>query len=198
MDLSKSGVAYDLKKETGGDVTRIEISLTWPANAGDGEKFDPDVVAFGVDDAGKVVGGDEKYFVTGFANKTSPDGAVTHSGDDTSGGKGEKIVIDTTKFASGLSQVDVAATIFKAVSRQQNFGTFGKLKLTAKNLDNGQEIGSGNLSLEQSAFTAAKLLSVIKDGDKVYVQTNIEGFNGGLGGLAQARGVNVGNNDYDN
>jgi stress response protein SCP2 len=201
MDLGKGGVAYDLKKETGDDVKVIEVSLTWPANAGQGNAFDPDVVAFGVNDAGQVVDGKEAYFVKGFPKSgvhVSPDGAITHSGDDTTGGTGEKIKVDTTKFAPGLAQVDIAATIYKAVSRAQNFGTFGKLKLTVTNLDTGQVIGSGNLSLEQSSFTAAKLLSVIKDGDKVYVQTNIEGFNGGLAGLAGARGVTIGNNDYDN
>jgi tellurium resistance protein TerD len=200
MDLGKSGVAYDLAKETGTEVTNLEVKLTWPANAGDGNDFDPDVVAFGLGDDGKVVNGNEGYFVKGFpsgAPKTSPDGSIFHGGDDTKGGTGEKILIDTTKFAPGVTQVDVAVTIFEAVKRQQNFGTFGRLRVTVTNLDNGKEIGSGNLSLAQSAFTAARILSVIVDGGKTYVQTNITGFNGGLGGLAQGMGVNIGKNSYD-
>lgn len=204
MDLGKGGVAYDLKKETGVDVRRVRLTLTWPKNAGDGHDFDPDIVAFGVDDNGQVVNGDQAYFVKAFGAGSvphSPDGSIRHVTGDAQGKEAinkEVIEIDVDKFAPGMTQADVATTIYKAASRGQNFGTFGKLRVLAENIDTGEEIGSGNLSLEQSAFTAALLLAVVKDGSKVYLQTNITGFNGGLAGLAQARGIQIGKNDYDN
>lgn len=200
LDLGKEGAAYDLGKETGAVVRRIAVTAKWPKKP----NFDADVVAFGLGDDGKVPGGNEAYFVKAFGKggkPESPDSAIKQVTGDAQGDQDENVEtvhVDVDKFGAGVTQTDVALTIYKAASRGQNFGMFGKLKLEIVNLDTNEVIGTGNLSLEHSTHTAAKVLGIIKDGDKVYVQTNIEGTTGGLAGLVQTRGINIGENAYDN
>ncbi len=204
LDLGKdaAGTVVDLTKEAGKEVTRVTVSLTWKQNSTSGVDYDPDVVAFVLDSNDKVVGGNEQNFVRAFPksapNAVSPDGALNHSGDDTSGAAGgEKLTIDGSRLSPQAAKVRAAVTIFHAKTRKHNFGLIKNCTIKVTDADTGTDIVTGDLSFDNSVFTALNAVDVIRRNGKLYVQYLGEGYNGGLGGLCKDHGVLVGKNDYD-
>jgi tellurium resistance protein TerD len=63
-------------------LTKMTIGLGWDPNEGTGYDFDLDASAIMIDSDRKLVS--EEYFVF-YNNLNSPDGALTHTGDDPNG-----------------------------------------------------------------------------------------------------------------
>ncbi len=102
----------------------ITIGLGWEPNEGTGGTFDLDVSAIMIDENRKLPTKD--YFVF-YNNLESPDGAVTHTGDDpdgtsSDGDDDESIIIDMTKLNPNIKEILFVVTIEDAVSKSQNFG----------------------------------------------------------------------------
>lgn len=102
---------------------KFTIGLGWDTNASStGAAFDLDASVFILGANSKLVGDD--YFVF-YNNAKSPDGAVTHTGDNLTGdgdGDDESILVDLSKINSAVQEICVVVTIHDAVDRKQNFG----------------------------------------------------------------------------
>ncbi len=107
-----------------GGFNNITVGLGWEPNEGTGGTFDLDVSAIMIDENRKLPNKD--YFVF-YNNLESPDGAVTHTGDDpdgtsSDGDDDESIIIDMTKLNPNIQEILFVVTIEDAVSKRQNFG----------------------------------------------------------------------------
>ena len=107
-------------------LTKVGVGLGWaPNDTGSGDDYDLDASAFVLGSNKKLV--NDNYFVF-FNNPMSPDGAVSSSGDDTSGednedgGDNETLNVDLTKINSQVEEIIFAVSIYEADKRKQNFG----------------------------------------------------------------------------
>ena len=205
-EVNPAGRGLDLTKEDGAPVTSVTVSLTWQAKTTSGPKYDPDVVAFALGDDDKICADDEFYswFIRAFGkneaakNLISPDGAIMHGGDDTSGDMGgEKLVVDATKLSSLVASVRVSVTIFQAKARKHNFGLIKKCRITVTDNDTGATLVTGELSFDNSADNAINALDLIPRNGGLFVRYLGEGYEGGLAGICGDHNVKVGKNDYD-
>lgn len=104
--------------------TNITVGLGWEPNEGTGGTFDLDVSAIMIDENRKMINKD--YFVF-YNNLNSPDGALTHTGDDpdgtsSDGDDDESIIIDITKVNPSVQEILFVVTIEDAENKRQNFG----------------------------------------------------------------------------
>ena len=102
---------------------KFTVGLGWDTNSSaTGGDFDLDASVFLLGENGKLVG--DEFFVF-YNNKTSPEGAVTHAGDNLTGdgdGDDESILVDLTKIDQRVKEICIVVTIHEAESRKQNFG----------------------------------------------------------------------------
>jgi len=102
---------------------KFTVGLGWDTNKSDsGTAFDLDASVFMLGANDKLVA--DEFFVF-YNNKTSPDGAVTHTGDNLTGegdGDDEQITVDLTKIDSRVQALTIVVTIHEAEQRRQNFG----------------------------------------------------------------------------
>lgn len=104
--------------------TNITVGLGWEPNEGTGGTFDLDVSAIMIDEKRKMPNKD--YFVF-YGNLNSPDGSLTHTGDDpdgtsSDGDDDESIIIDLTKINPTVQEILFVVTIDGAADKKQNFG----------------------------------------------------------------------------
>lgn len=119
-------MAINLQKGQKIDIglSKITIGLGWDPNEGTGHDFDLDASAIMINSARKLVS--ESHFIF-YNNLTSPDGALTHTGDDPSGGNSdgdddESIIVDLDKVGKEVQEILFVVTIEDYESRKQNFG----------------------------------------------------------------------------
>jgi tellurium resistance protein TerD len=121
INLSKGGLINLQKTKPGIDM--ITVGLGWDANSGTSTNpFDLDASVFILGSNGKLLS--DSHFVF-YNNKTSPDGAVVHQGDNRTGageGDDEVINIQLSKINQNVHQIVFAITIDQAAERNQNFG----------------------------------------------------------------------------
>ncbi len=102
---------------------KFTIGLGWDTNTSStGVGYDLDASIFILGANGKLVS--DEHFVF-FNNLSSPDGAVTHTGDNLTGdgdGDDEQIFVDLTKINPAAQEICVVVTIHDAEIRKQNFG----------------------------------------------------------------------------
>ena len=115
ISLSK-GQKVDLTKTNPG-LTKVQIGLGWDVNKYDGgSSFDLDTAAFLLNSNGKVR--DQGDFVF-YGNLSHASGAVTHKGDNlTGGGDGddEQILIDLSKVPEVYDKIVFVANIYQGNS----------------------------------------------------------------------------------
>ncbi|MCJ8152297.1 TerD family protein [Chryseobacterium sp. SSA4.19] len=104
--------------------TKMTIGLGWDPNEGRGYDFDLDASAIMIDRDRKLVS--EDYFIF-YNNLHSPDGALTHTGDDPSGKNSdgdddEAIIVDLEKVDERVDEILFVVTIEDFERRKQNFG----------------------------------------------------------------------------
>lgn len=122
--------------------TNITVGLGWEPNEGTGAEFDLDVSAILIDANRKIPSKD--YFVF-FNNLKSPDGSVTHTGDDpdgksSDGDDDESLIIDLTKINSNIQEILFVVTINDAVQNKQNFGQVRDSYIRLVDNNNGNEV----------------------------------------------------------
>jgi len=122
--------------------TNITVGLGWEPNEGTGDDFDLDVSAIMIDGKRKMPNKD--YFVF-YGNLNSPDGALTHTGDDpdgtsSDGDDDESIIIDITKVNPGVQEILFVVTIDGAADKRQNFGQVRDSYIRLIDNNTGKEI----------------------------------------------------------
>ena len=189
ISLSKGG-NVNLSKEAPG-LNKIVVGLGWDARATDGAAFDLDASAFLVKLDGKVRSDSDFCF---YNNKVVGDGAVQHTGDNTTGageGDDETVKVELGKIPADLDKVVFAVTIHEAETRKQNFGQVNHAYIRIINEDGGQEIARYDLSEDASVETAMIFGEIYRVGTDWKFKAVGQGFAGGLGPLASSFGVSV-------
>lgn len=102
---------------------KFVVGLGWDSNSNTtGEAYDVDASVFILGENGKLLS--DNHFIF-YNNLKSPDQAVIHSGDNTTGegeGDDEQIQIDLSKISPDAAEISFVVTIHKAQDRRQNFG----------------------------------------------------------------------------
>jgi len=153
-------MAINLQKGQKIDIglTKMTIGLGWDPNEGTGHDFDLDASAIMIDSNRKLVG--EDYFVF-YNNLNSPDGALTHTGDDPTGGNtdgddDEAIVIDLDKVDSRVEEILFVVTIEDFERRKQNFGQVRNSYIRIVDNSNNEEIAKYELDEDFSIETGVE------------------------------------------
>ena len=159
---------------------KFTIGLGWDTNSSiSGQDFDLDASVFMLGDNKKLLADD--YFIF-YNNLTSPDGALTHTGDNLTGegdGDDESINVDLSVVNPSVTELCVVVTIHEADARRQNFGqvknSFVRIVDT-----NGVEIMKYELEEDFSIETAVEFGRIYRRNGEWKFEAVGVGMKGGL------------------
>lgn len=161
---------------------KVCVGLGWDPNIGSGEDFDLDASAFMLGANQKIP--QDEYFVF-YNNLKSPDGAVTSSGDDRTGGNSaegddETLSLDLGKVNPFIQDIIFTVTIHKAEERRQNFGQVRNAYIRIYDAVSGEDIAKYDLEEDFSVETAVEFGRMYrKDGVWKFEAMGV-GYKGGL------------------
>ncbi|EGV28154.1 stress protein [Thiorhodococcus drewsii AZ1] len=190
ISLQKGGNVSLTKTDPG--LSQARVGLGWDARTTDGAAFDLDTSVFLVGDSGQVLS--DAHFVF-YNQKTSPDGAVVHSGDNLTGagsGDDESVSIDLAGVDPSVQRIVFAVTIHEAESRRQNFGMVRNAFMRVLNAESDSELARFDLSEDYSIETAMVFGEIYRHGAEWKFKAVGQGFEGGLQALAATHGVRIG------
>ena len=160
---------------------KFPVGLGWDNNASTtGEAFDLDASIFILGANGKII--NDSYFVY-YNNLTSPDGAVTHTGDNLTGagdGDDEKIVVDLSKVTVDVNEICFVVTIHQADTRRQNFGQIRNSFIRIVDNTNNTELVKYELDEDFSIETAVEFGRLYKRNNEWKFEALGSGMKGGL------------------
>lgn len=187
----QKGQKVDLTKSNPG-LTKIVIGLGWDVNKYDGGKdFDLDAAAFMLNSEGKVT--EDTNFIF-YNNPKSPDGSVTHTGDNRSGvgdGDDEQIKVDLAIVPSIIAKISFGITIHEAKERNQNFGQVSNAYVRVLNETSGEEIIRYDLGEDFSVETAVVVGELYRNNAEWKFNAIGSGYQNGLAGLCKDFGLDV-------
>lgn len=166
-------MAINLQKGEGINLTktapalrRIRVGLGWQQRIGGTPDFDLDASVFicklNAANEPKLIS--DECFVF-YNNRQSPDGAVTHSGDNRTGdaeGDDESILVDLGKLHPDAREISFIVTIHDAVARGQNFGQIRDAYIRLYDDLTGQVVADYDLDEMFSQETAVQFGSLFK------------------------------------
>lgn len=158
------------------------VGLGWDPNPHGGEDFDLDASAFLLGANHKLPADDYLVF---YNNLSSPDGAVTSSGDDRTGGNSEEgddevITVNLDRLNPAVKEIIFTATIHKAAERRQNFGQVRNAYIRIFNADTGDEIARYDLEEDFSVETGLEFGRLYLKNDVWKFEAMGVGHKGGL------------------
>jgi tellurium resistance protein TerD len=189
ISLQKGG-NVNLSKEAPG-LSKVIVGLGWDPRVTDGATFDLDGSAFLLRADGKVRSDSDFVF---YNNLKSPDGSVTHSGDNLTGqgeGDDERISVELPRVPAEIEKIAVCVTIHEGEQRGQNFGQVSHAFIRCMNAEGEREIARYDLSEDGSTETAMIFGELYRSGSEWKFRAVGQGFKGGLGPLARSYGVNA-------
>jgi tellurium resistance protein TerD len=190
VSLTKGG-NVSLTKEAPG-LSAVTVGLGWDARTTDGQEFDLDASAIVCGADGKVVS--DKHFIF-FNNLSSPDGAVTHTGDNLTGegaGDDEQIKVNLAGLTADVDKIVFPVSIYNAEAGGQSFGQVRNAFIRVVNQNDNTEIARYDLSEDASNETAMIFGEVYRNGNEWKFRAVGQGYSTGLAGIARDFGVNVG------
>ncbi|MFR3014394.1 MAG: TerD family protein [Bacteroides uniformis] len=168
------------------ELQKFTIGLGWDTNESDtGADFDLDASAFILGENKKILS--DEYFVF-YNNLKSPDGSVTHTGDNLTGegdGDDESIRIDLSKINSQAVEICFVVTIHKAEERRQNFGQVRNSFIRIYNTESGEEIMKYELEEDFSIETAVEFGRLYKKNGQWKFEAIGVGYKQGLDGFLE-------------
>lgn len=163
-------------------LSKVGVGLGWDPNTGSGYDFDLDASAF-------MLGADKKLpkdeFFVFYNNPISPDGSVSTSGDDTTGGNSdggddETLTVELDKVSPSVCEIVFTVTIHEADIRKQNFGQVHNSYIRVYDANNNSEIARYDLDEDFSVETAVEFGRLYrKDGQWKFEAMGV-GYKGGL------------------
>ena len=169
---------------------KIGVGLGWdPNTAGTGPDFDLDASAFMLGENGQVPA--EAFFVfygseheNSEGKKSSPDNAVSSSGDDRTGGSSdgddETLMVDLGKVDPRISEIVFTVTIYEFEQRRQNFGQVRNSFIRIYDAVTNEEICKYELDEDFSVETAVEFGRLYKRGGSWRFEAMGTGHSGGL------------------
>ena len=189
VSLTKGGNVSLTKAAPG--LTAVAVGLGWDARTTDGTEFDLDASAIVTDADGKALS--DQHFVF-FNNKTSPEGAVQHSGDNLTGagdGDDEQITVTLSALPPNAGRVVFPVSIYDAGANGQTFGQVRNAFIRVVNQADGVELARYDLSEDASTETAMVFGELYRNGEEWKFRAVGQGYSSGLSGIARDFGVNV-------
>jgi tellurium resistance protein TerD len=164
-------------------LTKMTIGLGWDPNEGTGHDFDLDASAIMIDANRKLVG--DEYFVF-YNNLNSPDGALTHTGDDpdgksSDGDDDEAIIIDLEKVDSRVEEILFVVTIEDFERRKQNFGQVRNSYIRVVDNNSNEEIAKYELDEDFSVETGVEFGRLYKRNGNWKFEASGIGYKADLG-----------------
>ncbi len=160
---------------------KFTVGLGWDSNTSStGEGFDLDASIFILGANGKLLS--DSHFVY-YNNLKSPDGAVAHTGDNTTGagdGDDEKVNVDLSRIAGEVSEISFVVTIHKADERKQNFGQIRNSFIRIVDNSTNTEIVKYELDEDFSIETAVQFGRLYKKNTDWKFEAVGVGMKGGL------------------
>ncbi|MDP9885971.1 tellurium resistance protein TerD [Sinomonas atrocyanea] len=190
LTLSKGGNLSLTKTDPG--LTKAIVGLGWDPRTTTGDAFDLDASALLVGPNGKVRSDADFIF---YNQKQSPDGAVTHLGDNRTGegeGDDEQIQVDLTKVAADVERIVVVVSIDQAESRRQNFGMVRSAYCRIVNQGTDAEVVRYDLSEDAASETCMIFAELYRNAGEWKFKAVGQGYASGLAGVATDFGVNLG------
>lgn len=192
ISLSK-GQKISLSKEDP-SLKKIIVGLGWDTNKySGGYDFDLDASCFELGANDKITKDSDFIY---YENLDSTDGAIHHTGDDTTGGNSaegddEQIIVDLTKVPDNIQKIAFTATIYAANKRNQNFGQVSNAYVRLVNENTGNEVIRYNLGEDFSIETAIVICEVYRHNGEWKFNAVGAGFSGGLAALCHNYGLEV-------
>ncbi|QFG27506.1 TerD family protein [Actinomadura sp. WMMB 499] len=189
VSLSKGGNVSLTKQAPG--LTAVTVGLGWDLRTTTGTDFDLDASALVLDASGKII--TDRHFVF-FNNLRTPDGAVEHSGDNTTGageGDDERLNVNFGAMPGTAERVAFAVSIYEGDSRGQNFGQVRNAFIRVMNQADGTELARYDLSEDASMETAMVFGELYRAGTDWKFRAVGQGYASGLAGIAADFGVNI-------
>ncbi len=164
-------------------LTKMTIGLGWDPNEGTGFDFDLDASAIMIDSNRKLVS--EECFVF-YNNLQSPDGALTHTGDDPNGKNSdgdddEAIIVDLEKVDSRVEEILFVVTIEDFERRKQNFGQVRNSYIRIVDNSSNQEIAKYELDEDFSIETGVEFGRLYKRSGSWKFEASGIGYRADLG-----------------
>ncbi|MFB9377250.1 TerD family protein [Kineococcus gynurae] len=173
------------------ELRQASVGLGWDVRTTTGVDFDLDASALLVGPQGKVLS--DAHFVF-YNNLTSPDGSVTHTGDNRTGegeGDDEVIDVDLTLVPTSCDKIVFAVSIYDAESRRQSFGQVQGAFIRLVDKADGREVVRYDLSEDASTETAMVFGEVYRYNGEWKFRAVGQGYASGLLGIARDFGVDV-------
>ena len=189
VNLTKGGNVSLTKQAPG--LTAVVVGLGWDARTTDGQAFDLDASAIVTDADGRSIS--DQHFVF-FNNKTSPEGAVQHSGDNLTGeggGDDEQITVNLAALPAQAGRVVFPVSIYAGDSSGQTFGQVRNAFIRVVNQGDNAELARYDLSEDASTETAMVFGELYRNGEEWKFRAIGQGYSAGLSGIARDFGVNV-------
>jgi tellurium resistance protein TerD len=173
------------------NLTKVTVGLGWDARSTTGAPFDLDASALICGAGGRILGDD--WFV--FYNQlTSPDGSVTHTGDNLTGegdGDDESIVVDLSQVPAQCERIVFPVSIHDADLRGQSFGQVSNAFIRVVDEADGRELARYDLSEDASTETAMIFGELYRYRGEWKFRAVGQGYASGLRGIALDHGVNI-------
>ncbi|CAM4214839.1 TerD family protein [Bacillus cereus] len=187
----QKGQKIDLGKTSPG-LTKAVIGLGWDIKSYDGgSDFDLDASAFLLDVNGKCTKETDFIF---YNNLQSPCGSVLHTGDNRTGegdGDDEQLVVDLKKVPADVHKIAITVTIYDGEGRNQNFGQVGNAFVRLANEETNEEVLRFDLGEDFSIETAVVFCELYRHNGQWKFNAVGSGFQGGLGALVRAYGLDA-------
>lgn len=165
------------------ELQKFTIGLGWDTNESDtGADYDLDASAFILGENRKILS--DEYFVF-YNNLKSPDGSVTHTGDNLTGegdGDDESIRVDLSKINPKAVEICFVVTIHEAEERRQNFGQVRNSFIRIYNTETGEEIMKYELEEDFSIETSVEFGRLYKKNGQWKFEAIGVGYKQGLAG----------------
>lgn len=190
VSLGKGG-NVSLSKEAP-SLRRALIGLGWDQRTTSGADFDLDACALMCGPNRRVLSDDHFIF---YNNLTSPDGSLTHTGDNLTGegeGDDESLIVDLAMVPAECDTIVFPVSIYDAQARRQNFGQVINAFIRIADEQTGVEIARYDLSEDASTETAMIFGELYRRGPEWKFRAVGQGYDTGLRGIALDFGVNVG------
>ena len=178
-------MAINLQKGQKIDIglSKMTIGLGWDPSEGTGHTFDLDASAIMIDSNRKLLS--ESHFVF-YNNLVSPDGALTHTGDDPDGNSSdgeddEAIIVDLAKVDAKVEEILFVVTIEDFEAKKQNFGQVRNSYIRIVDNSNNEEIAKYELDEDFSIETGVEFGRLYKRNGSWKFEASGIGYKADLG-----------------
>ncbi len=178
-------MAINLQKGQKIDIglSKMTIGLGWDPSEGTGQTFDLDASAIMINSERKLLA--EDYFIF-YNNLVSPDGALTHTGDDPDGNSSdgdddEAIIVDLSKVDPKVEEILFVVTIEDFETKKQNFGQVRNSYIRIVDNSNNEEIAKYELDEDFSIETGIEFGRLYKRNGSWKFEASGIGYKADLG-----------------